>query len=212
MIKFVAAFFMAFLPVLSAFADDVCLNHKITPRIDVTTFEWEKKISQPDDYMTEHGHVQTSLLQENGINVNVVSVKGGWCVILTSVDTKIGYKEFNVNVDKKYKKDSCFYNAVLAHEDKHINVHLSVLDNYKKNLYDTLYGAANSVMPVFIGDIETVDDVIDDFSRQLNTHPDIVLILQKINSDLEIQNSKVDLDEDGADMQKCLNDVLNKDK
>ena len=41
-------------------------------------------------------------------------------------------------------------------------------------------------MPVFIGDIETVDDVIDDFSRQLNTHPDIVLILQKINSNYKI--------------------------
>lgn len=210
MIKFFSAFLMSFLPILSALADDACLNHKITPRIDVATFEWVKKISQPDDFMTEHGHVQTSLLQENGINVNVASVRGGWCVILTSVDTKIGYKEFDVNVDKKYKKDSCFYNAVLAHEDKHINVHLSVLDEYKKELYDTLYGAANSVMPVFIGDIENVDNVIDDFSRQLNSHPDVVLILQKINSELEIQNAKVDLDETGADMQKCLNDALNK--
>jgi len=201
-----------FLPVLSAFANDDCLGHKITPRIDIATYNPTKKISQPDDYMTEHGHVQTSLIQENGINVRVVSVKGGWCVVLESVDTKIGYKEFDVRVDKKYKRGSCFYNAVLAHEDKHINVHLSVLDEYKKNLYDTIYGAANSIMPVFVDDIEKVNDVIDDIGNQLNTHPDVVLVLQKINSDLDIQNSKVDLDEDGAAMQKCLDEVLDKDK
>lgn len=201
-----------FLPVLSAFADNNCLEHKITPRIDIANYDWVKKISQPDDYMTEHGHVQTSLIQENGINVKLISVKGGWCVVLESVDTKIGYKEFDVKVDKKYKKDSCFYNAVLTHEDKHINVHLSVLDNYKKNLFDTLYGAANSIMPVFIDDIETVDNVIDDIGHQLSSHPDVVLILQKINSDLDIQNAKVDLDEDGRDMQKCLDNVLDKKK
>ncbi len=210
MIRFFAAFFMMFMPILSAVADNDCLSYKITPRIDIVTYDPIKKISQPDDYMTEHGHVQTSLLQENGINVKVVSVKGGWCVVLESVDTKIGYKEFDVRVDKKYKKGSCFYNAVLAHEDKHINVHLSVLDDYKKNLYDTLYGAANSIMPVFVDDIERVNDVIDDIGNQLNTHPDVVLILQKINSDLDIQNSKVDLDEDGSAMQKCLNEVLAK--
>lgn len=212
MIKFLSVFFVVWLSISSLFANDDCLQHKVNPRVDLTTFEWIKKISQPDDYMDEHGHVQTSLLQENGINVNVLSVKGGWCIILTSVDTKIGYKEFDVKVDKKYKKNSCFYNAVLKHEDKHINVHLSVLDNNKKNLYDTLYGAANSIMPVFIRDIETANDVIDDFGKQLNSHPDVVLALQKINSDLDIQNTKVDLDESGADMQQCLKDALSNKK
>lgn len=197
-----------FFPILSAVADNDCLDYKITPRIDIETYQWKKNISQPDDYMTEHGHVQTSLIQESGVNVKLVSVKGGWCVVLESVDTKIGYKEFNVEVDKKYKPDSCFYDAILAHEDKHINVHLDVLDNHKKALYDTIYGASDSIMPIFIDDIENVSDAIDNIGNQLRTHPDVVLIMQKINSDIDIQNSKVDLDEDGAQIQKCLDDVL----
>ncbi|MDE6250922.1 MAG: hypothetical protein K2M34_04820 [Alphaproteobacteria bacterium] len=212
MIKFLFGIFVAVLPILSAGAYNDCLNYKITPRIDIATYEWEKSVSQPDDYMNEHGHVQTSLIQENGINVKLFSVIGGWCVVLDSVDTKIGYKKFDVKVDKKYKPNSCFYNAVLAHEDKHINVHLSVLENHKKALHDTLYGAANSIMPIFIEDIETVDNVINDIGHQLNKHPDVVLILQKMNSDLDIQNSKVDLDESGADMKKCLDEVLDKKK
>lgn len=197
------------LPVCGALADD-CIEYKVRPRVDIATYDAQIKISQPENFLEEHGHVQTSLRQESAINVSIQSVHGGWCVILTSVDTKIGYEEFDVKVDKKYKPDSCFYNAVLAHEKKHINTYKSVLDNHKKDLHDTFYSAADSIMPVFIDDIENINDVVDNIGNQLNTHPDVVLIVQKINGELEIKNKKIDADEDGADMNKCLTDILKK--
>jgi hypothetical protein len=92
---------------------------------------------------------------------------------------------------------------VLAHEDKHIKTYLSVIDDFKGELQKSVYSAAQSVMPQFVKSRDMVDSVVDDMNMQLQLHPDVVLVKQKIFADVEIKNKQIDRMESGEELKKC---------
>ncbi|MBD5400496.1 hypothetical protein HDR61_01985 [bacterium] len=192
---------------VAAHADEDCLGVKVRPSITVTTPDWTKSVVQPMREMDLlHGDVIATLTDNYDITGDVTPIEDGYCVYLKSVAATIGYSDFLVQIDIRNRPDSCSYDAILSHEDEHIRAYLSIIDDFKTDLHNAVYTAADSVMPIFVRDAAGIDGALDELNARLQSHPDVVLVKQKITAAEEIRNKKVDLNDNGASLKKCMNE------
>ena len=188
-----------------AIAND-CVSYKMTPKITILTPSWTKEVVQPLEPMDLwHGNVIATMVDNYDIVADITSIEDGFCVGVKQVDAEIGYSNFLVQVDIRHKPNTCSYDAVLAHEDQHIREYLSVIDDARMGLYNALYSAADSVMPIFVKDSLDIDLAIEQLNEKLQSHPELILIKQKIKSEEEIRNKKIDQNDMGESLKKCLN-------
>ncbi|MCR4917421.1 MAG: hypothetical protein K5912_00560 [Alphaproteobacteria bacterium] len=196
-----------------AFADD-CIEYKTNPKITVKEPEWKKTVVLSDEPMDEyhgkyisfklHGVTQANFILKYEINVEFLPVKTGFCAVLKNIDATIGYDNFDIKIDKSHKENICAYNAVLAHEEKHVEAYLSVLRDLSSEINNSILNAGNAVMPVFIENYNDVDTVINMFDKSIKNHPDVVLVTQKLHAAEEIRNKRIDQEETGEDLNKCF--------
>ena len=166
--------------------------------------DWTKRVVQPKEPMDLwHGNVVATLQESYDIATEIRQVKGGFCIGLKSVNITMGFSDFVINIDIRHQPDSCQYNAVLAHEEEHLNTYLSVMDDFMVDLHKSVFAAADSVMPVFVESKDDFDDAIDKMNKELQNHPDLVLVKQKIKAAEEIRNKQIDQEEDYQELNKC---------
>lgn len=205
MVKYILLFLFVFCggPLIAA----DCMDFKVSPIVDIYKPDWKKLVAQPRVPMDLwHGNVVATLVDNYDIEVDVSQVKDGYCVWLKNVNATVGYNDFTVNIDIRHTPDTCAYNAILKHEEKHIKTYLSVIDDFDKELKNSVSLAADSVMPVFVNKKDDIDNAIDLIHQELQKHPDLILIKQKIKAAQEIRNKQVDQLENGADLKKCFDD------
>ena len=182
-----------------------CAIYKIKPKIVINTPDWTKTVvlpKKPLDLL--HGNVVATMVDNYEINTTVTPVDNGFCVALKSVDAVIGYSDFLVQIDIRHNPKTCSYNAILGHENKHIDAYLSVIDDNKTDLHNAVYSAADSIMPIFVKNKSDIDSAVEKINDELQSHPDIVLTMQKIHAAEEIRNKSVDQSEDYSELKKCL--------
>ena len=197
-------FFLFFGVVVSGNAND-CLSYKIKPKIVINVPEYNVNVIQSQKPMNLlHGNVVATLVNNYDIIVDITPVNDGYCVSIKGIDATIGYNDFLIKINKLHKPQTCSYNAIVSHENKHIDAYLSVIDDNKNELYKSLYSAADSIIPVFVNNKEDVDGAIEKLNNELQSHPDIILIIQKIHADEEIKNKYIDRQEDYTELKKCL--------
>ncbi len=183
-----------------------CLTYKKNPNILVDVPNWQKKIVQPSAPLEKlHGNVEANLVNNYELVIEVMPVENGYCVSLKGIDATIGYDNFIVNIDMEYEQNSCAYNAVLNHEDKHIDAYLGIMTEFKSEIHQSLYSAADSVMPIFIESEGNVDAAVEDLNNEFISHPDLLLLSQKINAAQEIRNKQIDNNENNAELFSCYN-------
>ena len=182
-----------------------CMQYKKNPGVFINTPDWKKIVVQPKEPMNFwHGNVVATFVDNYDLVTDVNPVDGGFCVGLKSVDSVVGYNNFDVHIDIRHIPNSCEYNAVLKHEDKHIKAYLSVVDDFKADLQRAMFVAADSIMPVFVKSKSDVDAAINIFYQEFQNHPDMIVVKQKIKAAEEIRNKQVDQMESGADLDKCF--------
>ncbi|MDR2412807.1 MAG: hypothetical protein LBD50_01180 [Rickettsiales bacterium] len=197
---FVLCFFCSF----ASRADD-CLSYKLNPKVEVHIPDWRKEVVQPLKPMDLwHGNVAATLVENYEIAGDPTSVEDGYCVSLKEVRATFGYSDFLVKIDSRHSPESCAYDAILAHEDEHIRAYLSVIDDYKDNAHDAVYSAAKSVMPVFVQTEEELGAALDILNKKLQSHPELILLNQKIQAEQEIRNKRVDQIEKNLYLKKCM--------
>ena len=185
-----------------AYGND-CVKYKLIPKIK--TPEYTTTIIQPFENMDKyHGNIIATLIQDFDLVVDIIVQDGGYCVVLKKLDANVGYNDFLVKIDKSHIRGTCSYNAILNHEKKHIDAYLSVIDDMKSDIKDSVFNAANSVMPVFVDSRQEIDAVIENMNYEIQSHPDVVLIKQKINAAQEIRNKRVDQNEDNSELKECF--------
>ena len=203
MFRFCLFLFVLFLPTIS-FADD-CLGYKLTPQITIKTPAWNKQVVQPLQHIDVlHGDVIATLVDNYEITSDITSIEDGFCVGLKSIDATIGYTDFLVQIDISHKPNTCSYNAVLSHEDEHIRAYLSVIDDNQDLLKQSISSAADSITPIFVHKQKDIESAIDKLNEQLQNHPDIILLKQRIKADEEIRNKHIDQNETGETLKKCF--------
>ncbi len=181
-----------------------CVAYKKIPAVYINVPDWSKTVVQPRAPMDLwHGNVVATMVDNYQISADINEVDGGFCVGLKSVDAVIGYSDFVVNIDIRHVPNSCEYNAILSHEDGHIKTYLSVVDDFKGDLQKSIYSAAQSIMPQFVLSRDNVGRVIENMNNKLQSHPDVVLVKQKIHAAQEIKNKQYDRGESGEELKKC---------
>ena len=203
--KIFLVIFQIFLFVSVAYAVDDCLDYKIVPTINLKQPQWQENIIQPLEHTDVlHGDVIATLVNEFEITGDITSIEDGFCVALKNIDATIGYSDFMVQIDISYQKDTCEYNAILQHEDEHIRAYLSVIEDNKELFKKSIKSAAESITPIFVKSEKDIESAVDEFHQQLQNHPDIILLKQKIKADEEIRNKYVDLNDTGKTLKQCL--------
>lgn len=184
---------------------DGCLEYKKNADVNVNLIKTVTQVTQ-DDGLDDmwHGLVETAWVNEFDIGFFVSPVPGGVCVGIDSVDMNAGYDKFNVKIDVRHKPESCSYNAVLAHENKHINVYNEVAKEFFPELKKSVENAAGAVFPIFVKTYDEVKNASAQLKEKFLEHPDFVLIQQKIEAAQEIRNKRVDQNETGQDLKNCL--------
>ena len=197
--------FLSFFYISQLWADD-CLVYKNIPRVFIEEPDYTTQIVQPNKYMDLwHGNVVATLIDNYDIITDVKSVDNGFCVILKTVNSEFGYNNFQVNIDIRHTPDTCAYNVILNHEKKHIKQYLSVINDFKKELQDSMFNASDSIMPIFVKSKNDISLAIDKMNQELQSHPDLILIKQKIKAAEEIRNKKVDQNNNKSELEKCFN-------
>lgn len=182
-----------------------CMQYKKNPGVFINTPDWKKIVVQPKEPLNFwHGNVVATFVDNYDLVTDVNPVDGGFCVGLKSVDSVVGYNNFDVQIDIRHIPNSCEYNAVLKHEDKHIKAYLSVVDDFKADLQRAMFVAADSIMPVFVKSKGDVDAAINIFNQEFQNHPDMIVVKQKIKAAEEIRNKQIDQNESGAELDKCF--------
>ena len=202
--KKVIYIFLSFIT-FDVLASDDCLIYKLKPVVDINIPSWEKTVVQPLQPMDVlHGNVIATMVDNYEITTDITSIEDGFCVSLKNIEATIGYTDFLVQIDKSHQINSCSYNAVLQHEDEHIRSYLSVIEDNKKLLKESIISAAESITPVFVSDQKDIESVVDKFNEQLQNHPDIILLKQHIKAEEEIRNKQVDIKDTGETLKKCF--------
>ena len=167
---------------------DICIFNTTVTKFRNEILEW-LKFNTFDNY---------------DIVADITNIEDGYCVTLKSVFATVGYSDFLVQIDIRHQPDTCSYNAILSHEDEHIRAYLSVIDDYKKELKDSIYTAADSITPIFVRNASDIDAAITELNAELQAHPDLILIKQKIKAAEEIRNKRVDQHDTGETLRKCF--------
>ena len=203
--KIIFAFLSVFLFVSDAFSVDDCLEYKLNPIINIKSPIWQKNVVQPLKNMDVlHGEVIATLVDEFEITGDITSIEDGFCVALKNIDVNIGYSDFLVQIDISHKPNTCSYNAILQHEDEHIRAYLSVIEDNTDLIKQSVKSAADSIVPVFIRNEKDMEGALDKLNHELQNHPDIILLKQKIHAAEEFRNKQVDLNDTGETLKKCF--------
>ncbi len=181
-----------------------CMQYKVSPSVRITTPEWNKKVAQPDAPMDSlHGVVVASFDEEYDLQVAAQPVSDGYCVALNELNATLGYTDFLVNIDRSHVPGSCGYKMTMEHEDEHIVAHLAAFKSESDNMKKSTQIAADSIMPIFVASLDGVNDALDKMQQELQSHPDIILMKQKLSASQEILNKKVDERDDGIRINLC---------
>lgn len=188
----------------NAVADD-CVSYKLKPNITVVQPSWEKDVVQPLKPMDLlHGDVIATMVDNYDITADITSIEDGFCVGIKNVDALIGYSNFLVQIDIRHVPNTCSYNVILNHEDQHIRSYLSVIDDLNDEINLDIFSAANSVMPIFVEKESDIESAINQLNEQLQNHPDMILMKQKIKAAEEIKNKSVDQNTTDDELQRCF--------
>ncbi len=202
-LRYIISLFYTFF-IMPVLADD-CLPYKFIPRVVLSTPVWTKEVVQPLKEMDLfHGNVIATMTDNYEIVADITNIEDGFCVSLKAVYADVGYSNFLVQIDIRHVPDTCSYNAVLLHEDEHIRTYLSVIDDYKKELQNSIFSAADSIMPIFVRSSDDIDAAINELNAELQAHPDLILVKQKIKAAEEIRNKKIDQMDTGESLKKCF--------
>ena len=188
------------------YAADECITYKQMPEVKIKNPRYNMEVVQPNEPMNIfHGTVLATLIEDYDISVDIIAINNGYCVVLKKIDASVGYSDFLVKIDKLHKNNSCSYDAILNHEKHHVDAYLSVTDDMNSDIKNSVFNAADSIMPVFTQNHNDIDFIISDMNYEIRNHPEIVLMKQKINAAQEIRNKRVDQNEDNHELKACYN-------
>ena len=89
-----------------------------------------------------------------------------YCARLATVETSLGYGDIMVYVAREYRKGSCPYRTILAHENRHVAVFQGTLARFAPRLRTRLREAAGQMAPLWVTDRESPADILQERLRR----------------------------------------------
>ncbi len=191
----------------TAFAG-LCDEYKNRAEIKIQKSKWNVTV-QPSDKDLSHEAGYVNVQPYNSVVPGVSYSFNGkfFCVYLTSIEATVGFKDFEIIIDKKYEKDSCEYNAVLAHEKHHIKDAEDALENVFPDIEGALQEAVDSVEPIYTEDVYEVPYAIEKINNQVIKYHKLQELVERFKKQ-HTESAKTLDDSPDENMKKCLEDKL----
>jgi hypothetical protein len=120
-----------------------------------------------------------------------------FCAVPLKVEFSLGYPEFVVYIDRRYRTGTCQYRQIKAHEQRHVDVYRRQLRRFAPLVRGRLKEAAARLKPVFV---ERPDKAADLIQKRLKRKIDgLVDQLQKAT---DTDNGRLDTTRNYTRIQK----------
>ena len=149
-----------------------------------------------------HGNVVATFSEAYQIEYGAAREGAGWCVFIEHIMAEVGYTDFVIQIDRRHRFDSCEFNAIRDHENKHVRAYLSVIDDAKEDIKNSILAAAGTVLPIFVENEHGIDVAMDELEEKLQSRPQIRLMRQRLSAEQEIRNRRIDM-HDATPLKDC---------
>ena len=113
--------------------------------------------------------------------------KGRFCAYPVSYELNIGYADFLVYIDRRYRPGSCEYRAILDHENDHVAIYKRYLKRYLPYIKKQVWASALKVRPFVVS---TPDSGTKYIQKQLQRH--IRPLILKLKREADKSNAHID--------------------
>ncbi len=111
----------------------------------------------------------------------------GHCVALAEAKVTVGYKNITVYITSEYAEGTCEFNAILAHEQEHVQINQHLLKVYKVKFQEGLRRVLRSKKVIFAHrKAEARSAYVGEFDRQLKH------VVAKMVADRNRRNGAID--------------------
>lgn len=97
------------------------------------------------------------------INYKVEEYRDGICFWVASADVKLAYRQLDVFIASDYEPGSCQYEAILDHENEHVQVARSIMSPYAQQIQASL-----TTLSIPTPDLPSVADSPEEARAQVN--------------------------------------------
>lgn len=112
---------------------------------------------------------------------------GSYCLWLDHVVATVRYVDTTIYVDRKYRKGSCQFSAILDHEHQHVEINRATLQRFAPRIRDELKLAVQRINPVVVDEISQGREYPIDMLQS-----EIDPVLEAFNTERELANSSID--------------------
>lgn len=132
-----------------------------------------------DGFRGTQGLTQAAFVLDLSTNPKVhgltESRAGPYCVTVDKITARLGFADTVVYVDRRYAKNSCNYNAIMQHEQGHVEINQQVMLRYIPVIMDRLKRAAGQLKPIYVKDAAGLRKVEQTILNSVNEAADPVL-------------------------------------
>ena len=162
-------------------AADPCAEFRYSTRLNMTTSYG--KLNYNYDYRSltllgqKYGLVEPGMHASGlslfgidwSVSLNTVARVGAGdtiCVLPTSLDVFIGFREPTIYIDNGLKKDGCRYNLVLRHEHQHQQVSIAALEYFMPRIRAEIQKALPVVRPRAVASLSATDAATEEMNGE----------------------------------------------
>ena len=163
-------------------AADPCAEFRYSTRLNMTTsygklnynYDYDRSLTLlGQKYGLVEPGMHASGLSLFGIDwsvsLNTVARVGAGdtiCVLPTSLDVFIGFREPTIYIDNGLKKDGCRYNLVLRHEHQHQQVSIAALEYFMPRIRAEIQKALPVVRPRAVASLSATDAATEEMNGE----------------------------------------------
>ncbi|MHA1599117.1 MAG: hypothetical protein ACTSV1_10380 [Alphaproteobacteria bacterium] len=121
---------------------------------------------------------------------------GRHCATPESFDLNIGYSDFIIYIDRRYKRGSCEYRAIREHENTHVSLYRAYLARHMPELRRQAEATARRIKPTHVNRPDAGATYIQN-QMQSRIKP----IIDRIGREADAANAKIDTPRSYRDVQ-----------
>ncbi len=112
---------------------------------------------------------------------------GRYCVVPTTVDMDLGFSEFTVYIDRKYRAGTCEHQALRDHEDTHVAIYRDNLERFAPLVKARLIKAVRRFKAVIVTAPDSgADEVLERLQRAVGP------VLDNLQKAADADNARID--------------------
>lgn len=113
--------------------------------------------------------------------------RGRYCAVLQSANLFIGYRNIDVYISNKYRRNTCEYDSILSHENVHVQIFRDTLYKHTGGIEKTIRKHAKRIGPVYL---RSANAAANHLQKLLDAK--IRPLFKRMSQDISRKNARID--------------------